>query len=212
MRYLVLDISTTARPGIEDSHYLSWANKRGANTPEEAYSKAGLHAEYGMICGLAAYWVDFGSTLENYNVRAAFMGSASGQTEEENLLLDFEKLLDEDVVLVGHNAKDFLIPYLTKRYLGNGLRVPDCILDAIDDGSYYDIMRVLACGGASVLSLRASAFLFGVDDPRADVVSPKIYDLHKAGRMEEIVKLTSQNAKVAAEVFGNCVLGNLIRI
>lgn len=35
MKYLIFDISTTAQPGIEDSQYLSWANKKGNMTPEE---------------------------------------------------------------------------------------------------------------------------------------------------------------------------------
>ena len=65
MRYLVVDISTTAQPGVENSTYLSWVNKRGNFTPEEAYSKAGLHPEYGMICGLAAWWVSFDAGFEN---------------------------------------------------------------------------------------------------------------------------------------------------
>lgn len=69
MNYLVLDISTSAQIGIEDSPYLSWACKKGANTPEEAFAKAGLHAEYGMICGMSAYWVSFSMMkMESKNI------------------------------------------------------------------------------------------------------------------------------------------------
>lgn len=212
MRYLVVDISTTAQPGIENSTYLSWANKRGTLTPEEAYSKAGLHAEYGMICGLSAYWVNFDTHYENYTLVKAYSATAATAEEEDALLVGFGDLLADDVVIAGHNAKDFILPFIAKRYLGNGQKLPDCILDAISDGAYYDTMRELSCGGVSVMSLRASAWMFGIDDPRASVASPRFYQLCNDGRMGEIEKLTSQNAEVAAKVFASCVLGNLIKL
>lgn len=212
MRYLVVDISTTAQPGVENSTYLSWVNKRGNFTPEEAYSKAGLHPEYGMICGLAAWWVSFDAGFENYTLHKAYSATASTPEEEEQLLLGLEENLGEDVVLVGHNAQDFIIPFIAKRYLGNGLRLPACIWEAINDKTFYDTMRELACGGASVMSLRASAWMFGIDDPRSGIASPRFYQLCQEHRMGEIEELTNQNAKVAARVFANCVLGNLIQL
>lgn len=211
MRYLVVDISTTAQPDIEDSTYLSWANKKGSMTPEEAYSKAGLHAEYGMICGLSAYWVDF--TDEDFKYSEAMTATASDSESEEKLLLDFKELLDEKVSLVGHNLKDFIVPFLAKRYLGNGLRVPRQIFSTIQVlKPSYDIMKLLACGGVSVMSLRAAAWMFGIVDPRSSCASPKFYQLCKDGNFNQISWLTKMNAQVAARVFGNCVLGGLIEI
>lgn len=217
MRYLVVDISTTAQPQIEDSPYLSWANKKGAFTPEEAYSKAGLHAEYGMICGLSAYWVEFERSQvtqvpEKFSLNLAFSATASNMSDEENLLMEFGELLEDDVVLVGHNSKDFIIPFIAKRYLGNGLLLPSCISEAVQEESYIDTMRELSCGGVSVMSLRASAWMFGIDDPRESVVSPKFYQLCKCGNFKQVEWLTRKNAEVAAKVFGNCVLGKLINI
>ena len=212
MRYLVVDISTTAQPGIENSVYLSWANKRGNYTPEEAYSKAGLHPEYGMICGLSAFWVYFDVNLENYKLAPAFAATARTIEEEDSLLLWFEKELADDVVIVGHNAQDFIIPFIAKRCMANGIRLPACIWEAINDETFYDIMRELSCGGASVMSLRASAWMFGIEDPRASVASPRFYQLCKENRMGEVKSLTTQNAEVAAKVFANCVLGNLIQL
>lgn len=217
MRHLVVDISTTAQPQIEESPYLSWANKKGAFTPEEAYSKAGLHAEYGMICGLSAYWVEFERNqiteeCRNFSFNLAFSATASSVAEEVKLLCEFEDLLEADVVLVGHNIKDFIVPFLAKRYLGNGLLLPSCILKAIREEGYIDIMRELSCGGVSVMSLRASAWMFGIDDPRSSVVAPRFYQLCQEGNFKQVEWFTRQNAEVAAKVFGNCVLGKLINI
>lgn len=210
MKYLIFDISTTAQPGIEDSQYLSWANKKGNMTPEEAYSKAGMHPEYGMVCGLSSFWVECDG--KGYDINEAFTGTALNMEEEEALLLDFSKLLHGDVVLCGHNVKDFGIPFLAKRFLAHGIVIPDCIVDAICEESYIDTMRELACGGQSVMSLRATAWMMGIDDPRANIAVPRFYQLCQEGRIGEVKELTRQNAEVAARVFGNCVLGNLIEI
>lgn len=213
MKYLVVDISTTAQEGIEDSPYLSWANKKGAQTPEEAYSKAGLHAEYGMVCSLSSMWVEFDSR-EAFKITDALTMSADNREDEETMLLKFEELLQSTsgkFKLVGHNIKDFTVPFLAKRYLGNGLRIPNVLRDAMR-GNVIDIMKELACGGVSVMSLRSSAWLFGVDDPRSGMRSPRFYELVKQGLVSEVEGYTRANAKVAAEVFANCALGGLVDV
>lgn len=219
MKYLVVDISTTAHPDIEDSYYLSWANKNGALTPEDAYSKAGLHAEFGMICGLSAFIVEFkydriGSDANP--VKASLkevMNSTAGDLESESALLEkFASLLDSNTVIVGHNVKDFVIPFLAKRYLGDGLKVPRVIAESTRRRTVIDTMKALSCGGRSVMSLRASAFMFGIDDPRSEVVDPNFYGLSKDGKFDKISKLTRDNAEVAAKVFANCVLGGLVEV
>lgn len=217
MNYLVLDISTSAQIGIEDSPYLSWACKKGANTPEEAFAKAGLHAEYGMICGMSAYWVSFfhdENGEQKYNVSHGFTCAAVEPIEEEIMLNKLTTEMDKRVTgikIVGQNSKDFIIPFLAKRYLSHGLKIPSQIYDAIHSGT-IDLMRELACGGVSVMSLRSSAWLFGIDDPRSSMRVPRFYELCLNKQTEEIKRFTQTNAQVASEVFGNCVLGNLIHL
>lgn len=225
MKYLVIDISTSAQEDIEDSPYLSWACKKGASSPEEAYSKAGLHAEYGMVCCISAYWVKFTADC-NYTSEEAFTMSAYDKDTEEHLLMKLQDVLfefnpplrlsddrgeqPEFVKFVGHNMKNFVIPFLVKRYLGNGLKVPMPLSSMMVTGNYVDLMHTLACGGESMMSLRSAAWLFGIDDPRSSVRSPKFYELVKDGNMKDVEKYTRMNAKVAADVFANCVLGGLI--
>lgn len=207
-KYLVIDISTTAQDGIEDSPYISWANKKGALTPEEAYSKAGLHAEYGMLCGIAAYWVwkENGEIVKNF-----CMGDSVRNQQEEALALEklCEKMFDPDVVIVGHNAKDFVVPFIAKRMLANGIKIPGPLYTAIKNGP-IDIMKALSCGGVSVMPLRAAAWLFGVEDPRANGSAPKFYSLCRDERWDEVFRLTKMNASVATDIFINCVNGGLI--
>jgi len=222
MKYLVVDISTSAQEDIEDSPYLSWACKKGASSPEEAYSKAGLHAEFGMICCISVFSVTFDGRGE-YKVNEVFTRTALNRESEEELLLAFSDLLSEklpmivlkpdheDVILAGHNMKNFIIPFLVKRYLGNGLRIPNVLNSIMRSGHYVDLMHELACGGESIMSLRSAAWLMGVDDPRSSVSNPGFYELVKEGKSFDIMMYASMNAKVAAEVLANCVLGGLIQ-
>lgn len=207
-KYLVIDISTTAQEGIEDSPYISWANRKGALTPEEAYSKAGLHAEYGMLCGIAAYWV---WKQEDEIVKKFATGSAirNKQEEGEALLKLCDKMYDDDVVIVGHNARDFVVPFLAKRMLANGIKIPHPLFLAIKNGP-VDIMRELSCGGVSVMPLRASAWLLGIDDPRGFGAAPIFYSLCRDECWDEVFNLTNTNASVAADVFIDCANGGLI--
>lgn len=221
MKYLVVDISTSAQEDIEDSPYLSWACKKWASSPEEAYSKAGLHAEFGMICCISVFSVMFEGS--EYKLNEVFTRTALNRESEEELLLAFSDLLSEklpmivlkpdyeDVILAGHNMKNFVIPFLVKRYLGNGLRIPNVLNLIMRSGHYVDIMHELACGGESKMSLRSAAWLMGIDDPRSSISNPRFYELVKEGRPFDIGTYTSMNAKVAAEVLANCVLGGLIQ-
>ena len=221
MKYLVVDISTSAQEDIEDSPYLSWACKKGASSPEEAYSKAGLHAEFGMICCISVFSVRFEGS--EYKVNEVFTRTALNRESEEELLLAFSDLLSEklpmlvlkpdheEVILAGHNMKNFVIPFLVKRYLGNGLRIPNVLNSIMRSGHYVDLMHELACGGESKMSLRSAAWLIGVDDPRSSVSNPGFYELVNEGKSFDIMMYASMNAKVAAEVLANCVLGGLIQ-
>lgn len=211
MKYLVVDISTAAQPDLEDSYYLAWENRNGSLTPEEAYSKAGRYAEYGMICGLSAHWVNF--IEEDFKYKEAMTAGASGFEEEEKLLLDFEELLDKDVALVGYNLKEFIVPFLAKRFLGNGLRVPKRIFETIHSiAPSCDIMKELSCGGAIATPLRGSAWMFRITDPLPGWFYPDFCQLCKEGRTREIERITKMNSQTAARVFGNCVLGGLIQL
>lgn len=224
MNYLLVDIATSAQPDIESSPYLSWANKKGAMTAEDAYSKAGMHPEYSIICGISLVEVSFnvdgaaadraGRTIpKGYKIGKTVSWTALDLAEEEEqILLPLERMLEgKEYKIVGHNAKDFIVPFLAKRYLANGLAIPSTLYKEIKEGP-IDIMKELSCGGVSVMSLRAAAWMLGVKDPRSSIKVPRYYELAKEGKTQEIEMYTSMNAETAADIFVDCVLGGLIKV
>lgn len=205
---LVIDIQTVAAPGVEDSFYPSWAMKRGSKTPEEAMSRAGMHPEFGFICGVAVLPVDDNGEYEEENIKVKIATSL----EEEDALLGWlletvHKLKPES--LVGHNIKNFDVPYLTKRYLARGYCIPDFLKNAMA-GNITDVMQILACGGGTMMSLRASAYMLGIEDPASEDGPQNVYNLFTDGRLSDIADLAKINVQVTADVHKALLDGQLI--
>lgn len=196
---LIIDIQTTTAPGVEDSFYTGWAMKRGSRTPEEALSKAGIHAEFGFICGIAIL------PIENPGVRFEKVETktASNPEEEEDLLLWLlGKTRGRDVKLVGHNIKGFDIPYLVKRFIAHGYIIPDFLQRALRQNHYIDLMQEMACNGGSLMSLRATAYMLGIEDPlSATDPQRSVYELHQQGNLKAIAEIGKTNAIVTGHVY-----------
>lgn len=89
---------------------------------EEAYSKAGIYAEFGKIVCISAGYI----TEENKQLKLrvkSFFGK-----EEKEILKNFNSLLNktlkENYMLCAHNGKEFDFPFLGRRTLINGLTLP----------------------------------------------------------------------------------------
>lgn len=196
---LIIDIQTTTAPGVEDSFYTGWAMKRGSRTPEEALSKAGIHAEFGFICGIAILPVE---TPRVQFDRVETKTAADPMEEEKLLEWLLDKTRDKDVKLVGHNIKGFDIPYLVKRFIAHGYIIPDFLQRAIYENSYVDLMQAMACNGGSLMSLRATAYMLGIEDPlSATDLQRSVYELHQQGNLKAISEIGKTNAIVTGHVY-----------
>lgn len=206
----ILDIQTTSAPGVEDSFYLNWAMKRGSRSSEEALRKAGMHAEFGFICGVALLPVDVHGVPEESRL-VTF--TAKDPKEEDALLSKLRKYLnDPHTIIVGHNVKCFDIPYLTKRFLAHQYIIPEALKRAIYNGQYIDIMQVLACNGGSLMSLRATAYMLGIEDPLSDVDQQKsVYEFFMSGAFDRIAEIGKINVRITGQVYATLVNSKLIK-
>lgn len=196
---LIIDIQTTTAPGVEDSFYTGWAMKRGSRTPEEALSKAGIHAEFGFICGIAILPVE---TPRVQFDRVETKTAADPMEEEKLLEWLLDKTRDKDVKLVGHNIKGFDIPYLVKRFIAHGYIIPGFLQRALRQNHYIDLMQELACNGGSLMSLRATAYMLGIEDPlSATDPQRSVYELHQQGNLKAIAEIGKTNAIVTGHVY-----------
>ena len=179
---LVLDIETV--PASEDYNSLDdrwkelWdkkANfllKEDDDTPESVYDKAGIYAEFGkIVCISVGVFFHQGSDL-NFKIKS-FYGH-----DEKKLLIDFSNLLNTrftspSQALCGHNGKEFDFPYLARRILINGLKLP-YLLDTAGkkpwEVNHIDTMQLWKFGDyKSYTSLDLLAALFDIPTPKDDI-------------------------------------------
>lgn len=96
--------------------------RKDAVSAEEFYSHAGIWAEFGKIVCISVGYFVFKNDIRQFRT-TSFFG------EEPQLLKDFSALLEThfskpQYVLCGHNAKEFDYPFLARRMIIHGLRIP----------------------------------------------------------------------------------------
>ena len=92
-------------------------------SPEEFYERAGIWAEFGKIICISVGYFTQKKGERQFRV-TTFQG------DEERILLDFSNLLNNHFnlpqhVMCGHNVKEFDFPYIARRMLIHGIKIPD---------------------------------------------------------------------------------------
>jgi len=132
-----LDIETVAQcyefDSLNERLKVQWSRKAAflkrdtVQTDESIYrEKAGIYAEFGKIVCIAV-----GKLVENESGDLVLRTKAYSGHDEKELLFEFknmvEKLDASTVRFCAHNGKEFDYPYLCRRLLVNGLRIPDAL-------------------------------------------------------------------------------------
>ncbi len=179
---LVIDIETVAAQksfkDLDEDWQKLW-NKKVANldkttsqTPEKWYDKAGIYAEFGkIVC------IGFGAFYYENDVLKLKVKSLFGK-DEKAILVDFANLLNkyyskEKHILCAHNGKEFDYPYICRRMLVNGIKIPQ-ILDISDkkpwEIQHLDTLEFWKFGDyKNFTSLALLAKLFEIPSPKDDI-------------------------------------------
>lgn len=197
---LILDIETV--PQYENYEAMSdrwkklWDHKasflaKNGETPSEIYQRAGIYAEFGKVVCISAGIVhpkggDFGFRIKSYY----------GHDEKE-LLANFGDMLQTNFAglgkyLCGHNAKEFDFPYLCRRMLTNGLKIPQ-ILDLTGkkpwDVSHLDSMDLWKFGDyKNFTSLDLLSAVFDVPTPKENMDGSQVYPVYYKDKDLERIK------------------------
>lgn len=154
----------------EDTKKL-WDSKFKFNTtetPEAGYKKAGIFAEYAkIICISVGFLKD-----NSFRVKSYF------GDDEKQLLLDFATLLNthynkKESQLCAHNGKEFDYPFIARRMLINGVKLP-AILNIAGkkpwEVNLLDTMEMWKFGDyKNFTSLNLLAHIFGIPTPKDDI-------------------------------------------
>ena len=182
---LLFDIETV--PATDDysalpAEYQSlWEHKirkliREDETPAENYfSNAGIYAEFGKIVCISAGFFKRAETGKKW----LFKVKSFASDNEAELLTNFKELLDkyyndpQRQGLCGHNIREFDVPFVCRRMLVNGIRLPN-ILDLSGkkpwEVLHVDTMQLWKFGDVkNFTSLRLLALLFNIPTPKDDI-------------------------------------------
>lgn len=213
-KILFLDIETV--PEYPDFNSLPenikplWEKKakyliKNEETLDEIYNRAGIYAEFGKIICISVGFIHFKDSEKHFRIKSFY------SDDEKNILTEFSKLLDfysskHDFVLCAHNGKEFDFPYLCRRILLNGLRIPEILessgkkpweikhLDTLDLWKFGDHKHYT--------SLELLATIFKIPTPKDDINGSQVYEVYwKENNLKRIVQYCEKDVLTIAQLF-----------
>jgi hypothetical protein len=212
---LFLDIETV--PQFQDYEMLSpdfqflW-NKKAAficktdETPASVYQRAGIYAEFGKIVCISVGMLFPDKNNTNWNIRLKSFFNHN----ESILLKEFVELLQtialkKEVILCAHNGKEFDFPYISRRILINGIKLPKaldmagkkpwevCHLDTLELWRFGDYKHYT--------SLSLLTTVFGIPTPKDDIDGSMVADVYyKENNLKRIVKYCEKDVLAVAQL------------
>jgi len=169
---------------------------------EKAYNdRSSILAEFGKIICISVGFVHSNSLSEKQIRMKSFY-----HKDEETLLKQFSELLNDKYnspyhLLCGHNAKEFDFPYICRRMLINGLKLPN-LLDLAGkkpwEISHLDTMELWKFGDyKSYTSLPLLCNIFNIPTPKDDITGADVARVYYEENDLERIKVYCEKDVVA---------------
>jgi 3'-5' exonuclease len=207
---LFLDIETvpaSAAYGELNDRFRALWNKKAEylartaqDTPESLYSKAGIYAEFGRIICISTGFI----AKQEFRLKS-FYGHDEKKLLEEFISFCENKNSSGIHLMCGHNAKEFDFPYISRRVLINGLRLPDMLNIAGKkpwEIPHLDTMELWKFGDyKNYTSLDLLAALFNIPTPKDDIDGSEIAGVYwKEKNLQRIVKYCEKDVLAVARL------------
>ncbi|HNX54474.1 MAG TPA: 3'-5' exonuclease [Prolixibacteraceae bacterium] len=213
---LFIDIETV--PQQEDFTKLSeqfqklWEKKSSFFRSEEqnaadVYERAGIYAEFGRIICISAGVIIQKNGERYYRVKSFH------DTDEKKLISGFNDMLDKFTSntakkLCAHNGLEFDYPYIARRALINGLKLPK-ILDVAGAKPWeikdrlLDTLQMWKFGDyKSYTSLDLLCAVFGIPTPKDDIDGSMVSQVYyKEGDIDRIIRYCEKDTLALANLF-----------
>ncbi len=189
-KILFLDIETVAQryefSELDESFKKQWEQKasyltKEDETPDEVYHRAGIYAEFGKIVCISVGYIRTDNGVKTLRIKS-FYGD-----DEKKLLNDFFDLLNKhyytnDYLLCAHNGKEFDFPYIARRGLINGLKIPK-ILDFAGkkpwEVPHLDTLQLWKFGDYKhYTSLSLLTSIFNIPTPKDDIDGSMVNEVY----------------------------------
>ncbi|MEP2936628.1 MAG: 3'-5' exonuclease [Gilvibacter sp.] len=179
------------------------AYQRGENyTPEEFYHRAGIWAEFGKIICISVGHFSFKGP-KKFRVRS-FYGS------EEKILTEFSQLLNGHFnqarhVLCAHNGKEFDFPFLARRMVILGLKIPfklQLFGKKPWEVPHLDTMELWKFGDYKhYTSLKLLTQVLGIPSPKEDLSGDQVMEVYyNQNDLDRIIRYCEKDTIAVAQV------------
>lgn len=180
--------------------------------PEETYERAGIYAEFGKIVCISCGYLK----TENNN-RLMRITSFYGD-DEKKILSNFKETLETPKkknsseggyyfdTLCGHNSKEFDIPYVARRMLINGIKLPSIINIAGKkpwEVNHLDTMDLWRFGDYKhYSSLALLTHIFGIPTPKDDINGSQVAEVYyKEKNYKRIAEYCAKDVKATIQLY-----------
>jgi DNA polymerase elongation subunit (family B) len=182
---------------------------------EELYDmRGGIFAEFGKIVCISVGFVTSNTTGRQIRMKSFY------HDDEETLLKQFKALLDEHYnsphsILCGHNAKEFDFPYICRRMLIHGIRLPYALNIAGKkpwEIPHLDTMELWKFGDfKAYTSLALLCHVFEIPTPKDDISGADVARVYFEDKDLERIKVYCEKDVVALiQLFVKMTGGSLI--
>ncbi|MTI20154.1 3'-5' exonuclease [Fulvivirga sp. RKSG066] len=211
---LFLDVETVSAHDtfdqLDERLKAQWARKASflkrepETTDEELYFKrGGIYAEFGKIVVISlGYFVQVDG-------KTTFRVTSLADHDEKALLERFKAILeklDDDLKLCAHNGREFDFPYLSRRMLINGIKLPSA-LDLAGkkpwEVNHLDTMDMWKFGDwKHYTSLELMAALFGIESSKSTIDGSMVNEVyHKDNDLQRIADYCKDDVIVTAQLY-----------
>ncbi|MBS0011828.1 MAG: 3'-5' exonuclease [Bacteroidales bacterium] len=213
-RVLFLDIETvpvvSSFDELSPEFQLLWDKKSaffrtGEQGPGDVFSRAGIYAEFGKIVCISVGILTGPESSLSLRLKSFYSGN------EKDLLEDFSVMLNnfstnKEAVLCAHNGKEFDYPYIARRMLINGLKIPGLLDNAGKkpwEVNLLDTMELWKFGDyKNYTSLALLAGLMGIPTPKDDIDGSMVADVYwKENDTQRIARYCEKDVIALTQVF-----------
>jgi predicted PolB exonuclease-like 3'-5' exonuclease len=169
----------------------------------EVYERAGIYAEFGKIIVISVGLIREKDPL-TFRLKS-FYGD-----DEKSILMDFSEMLNrftrnKEAILCAHNGKEFDYPYIARRMIINGIKIPD-ILDNAGKKPWevklLDTLELWKFGDyKSYTSLDLLTTVLGIPSPKDDIDGSMVAGLyHQEHDLKRIAFYCEKDTLAVAQV------------
>ena len=209
LNIMVIDIETVPQYSkhdqLPDHMQRLWdaktINQRKEETPENFYERAGIWAEFGKIVCISV-------GIFTKDILTGFRVKSFASHDERELLVKFALMLKDrsaNLILCAHNGKEFDFPYICRRMLIHGIKLPAQLQIAGKkpwEINHIDTMELWKFGDyKSYTSLSLLTAIFDIPTPKDDIDGSQVGHVYWVeGALERICVYCQKDVVATAQL------------